>query len=87
MTTDANAEIAAIHDRMPVVIEPADFDRWLDVRQYRPEDVLDLMRPPQDGLFEAVAVGPKVNSAANEGAALQEPQELLPPAEPQLRLL
>jgi putative SOS response-associated peptidase YedK len=82
--------VAAIHDRMPVVIRPEDFDRWLDARQYRPEDVLDLLRPPPDGFFEAVAVGPKVNTAANEGAFLQEPQELqdpLPPAEPQLRLL
>jgi putative SOS response-associated peptidase YedK len=84
MTTDANAEIAPIHERMPVVIEPADFDRWLDVRQYRPEDVPDLMRPPPAGFFEAIAVGPKVNSAANEGDALQEP---LPPVEPELRLL
>jgi putative SOS response-associated peptidase YedK len=87
MTTDANAEIAAIHDRMPVVIEPADFDRWLDAGKHRAEDLVDLMRPPPDGFFEAVAVGPKVNTAANEGAFLQDPQGALPPAESQLRLL
>ena len=87
MTTDANAEIAPIHDRMPVVIRPEDFDRWLDAGKYRAEDILDLMRPPPDGMFEAVAVGPKVNSAANEGADLQEQHDPLPPAERQLRLL
>jgi putative SOS response-associated peptidase YedK len=87
MTTDANAEIASIHDRMPVVIRPEDFDRWLDAGKYRAEEVLDLMRPPADGFFEAIAVGPRINAAANDDPSLLEPQEIAPPAEPQLRLL
>ena len=62
-------------------------DRWLDAGKYRAEDVLDLMRRPPDGFFEAVPVGPKINAAANDGPSLQEPQEVSPPAEPQLRLL
>lgn len=84
MTTDANAEIASIHDRMPVVIQPQDFDRWLDARKYRAEDVMSLLHPPPDGFFEAIAVGPRINAAANDDASLQEP---LPPAEPEQRRL
>jgi putative SOS response-associated peptidase YedK len=87
MTTDANADVAAIHDRMPVVILPEDFDRWLDAGKYRAEDLLDLLRPPPDGFFEAVPVGARVNAAANDDPSLQEPQDVAPPAEPQLRLL
>jgi putative SOS response-associated peptidase YedK len=83
MTTDANAEIVAIHDRMPVVIRPEDFDRWLDVRENPAEDIVDLMRPAPDGIFEAVPVGPKIGSAVNDEASLQEPQEIAPPPQPQ----
>ena len=35
LTVNANADIAHIHDRMPVVIAPEDFARWLDCRTLR----------------------------------------------------
>jgi putative SOS response-associated peptidase YedK len=73
LTTDANEMIAPIHDRMPVVIASDDFDRWLDARQYPPDAVADLLRPPPADLFEAVAVGPAVNSAENDNPSLQAP--------------
>jgi len=76
LTTMANATIASIHDRMPVVIHPADFDRWLDVRSYPPAEVMHLLRPASDDFFEAVAVGDSVNATANDGPGLHEP----PPA-------
>jgi putative SOS response-associated peptidase YedK len=73
LTTDANAAIAPIHDRMPVVIAPADFVRWLDAREYPPKAVADLLRPAPEDLFEAVAVGPAVNSADNDNPSLLAP--------------
>ena len=30
LTTEANAALAPIHDRMPVILDPACYDRWLD---------------------------------------------------------
>jgi putative SOS response-associated peptidase YedK len=33
VTTDANAALAHIHDRMPVIIAPGDYGRWLDAHQ------------------------------------------------------
>ena len=30
ITTDANALVAPLHSRMPVILEPRDYDRWLD---------------------------------------------------------
>jgi putative SOS response-associated peptidase YedK len=84
LTTDANQVIAPVHDRMPAVIAPDDFDRWLDTRQYPPEAVADLLRPAPENLFEAIAVGPSVNSAENDSPSLQAPMPPLPVAEPRL---
>jgi len=32
LTTEANAQVRPIHDRMPVILPPADFADWLDPR-------------------------------------------------------
>ena len=73
LTTDANADIAHIHERMPIVIQPADFPRWLDCRSNEPRDVADLLRPADPGFFEAIPVSGKVNKVANTGPEIQEP--------------
>lgn len=72
LTTAANGDIADIHDRMPVVIQPQDFERWLDCRTQEPRDVAHLMRPVEEGFFEAIPVSDKVNKVANTGPDLQE---------------
>jgi putative SOS response-associated peptidase YedK len=78
LTTGASPDIAHIHDRMPVVIKPQDFERWLDCRTSEPRDVVHLMRPPEDGFFEAIPVSNKVNKVANTGPDLQERAEIVP---------
>jgi putative SOS response-associated peptidase YedK len=72
LTTSASADIAHIHLRMPVVIEPEHFSRWLDCRTLEPRDVADLLRPADEGFFEAVPVADLVNRVANTGPELQE---------------
>jgi putative SOS response-associated peptidase YedK len=71
LTTAANADIAHIHDRAPVVIQPGDFSRWLNCRN-EPAAVADLMQPAEPGFFEAIPVSHKVNKADNMGPELQE---------------
>jgi putative SOS response-associated peptidase YedK len=73
LTTAANRTIALIHDRMPVVIVPDDYDRWLDVGGYPPDAIADLLRPAPNELFEAVPVGKAVNSARNDNPSLIAP--------------
>ncbi len=73
LTTAANSQIGNIHHRMPVVINPQDFDRWLDCSTQEPRDVVDLMQPIGDVYFEAIAVSDRVNKVANAGADIQEP--------------
>jgi putative SOS response-associated peptidase YedK len=75
LTTAANADIAHIHDRAPVVIESQHFSCWLDCRN-EPAAVADLLRPAPDGVFEAVPVSARVNKADNMGPELQERAEV-----------
>ena len=71
ITCEANGTIAALHDRMPVILDPVTFDVWLDPNA-ESRDVLPLMRPAPDALLEMVAVSDRVNKASNEGPDLQE---------------
>lgn len=73
LTVSANPAIAPIHDRMPVVIAPEDFSRWLDCLNQEPRHVADLMRPAPDDFFEAVWVSDLVNKVANTGPEVQAP--------------
>jgi len=73
LTTGSNNQIGNIHHRMPVVIKPSDFDRWLDCKTQEPRNVSHLMQGVEDGFFEAIAVSDRVNKVANVGPDIQEP--------------
>ncbi|MEM5472159.1 SOS response-associated peptidase [Hoeflea sp. AS60] len=82
LTVGPNREIAPIHDRMPVVIAPEDFTRWLDCLNQEPRHVSDLMLPAPDDYFEAIRVSDLVNKVANSGPEVQEPATDADPIEP-----
>jgi putative SOS response-associated peptidase YedK len=73
VTTEANDLVRPVHDRMPVLLEPADFDRWLDPAVQDPAKVLPLLRPFPAERMEAVAVGAWVNNARHEGPECLQP--------------
>ncbi len=72
LTTDANGKIADIHNRMPAVIAPEDFDVWLDTGKVPPRKARELLRPAPEDLFEAIPVSARVNVVSNDDAAIQE---------------
>lgn len=85
LTTSANEAIRHIHHRMPIVIQPQDFSRWLDCRTQEPRDVVDLMRPADPDFFEFIPVSDRVNKVANMGPEIQDeviPVELEPQQKP-----
>src|SRR5690606_5263252 len=91
LTCAANSRIAHIHDRMPVVIRPEHYARWLDCVRNEPRDVADIMRPVEPDVFEAIPVSDKVNKVANVGPELQAEVEVVqkpdaPAPDLQLRL-
>jgi putative SOS response-associated peptidase YedK len=73
LTTEANATLAPIHDRMPVIVAPDDFARWLDCSPGSALPVDDLLRPAQADLLEVIEVSQKLNNFRNEGPEVQEP--------------
>ena len=72
LTTDANADIRGLHDRMPVVIAAADRDAWLD-RDSDPACMSALLRPAPSGSFESHPVGTRVNRITEDDRELIEP--------------
>lgn len=65
VTTDASADVAALHHRMPVTIDPDDFDAWLDDASDA-QAVQRLMRPALEGQFELFPVSDAVNKVMND---------------------
>jgi putative SOS response-associated peptidase YedK len=78
LTTAASAVLAPIHDRMPAILEPADFAAWLAPTP-PPAALQGLLRPyPASGGYgplSAYAISTLVNKVANDGPALAEPLE------------
>ena len=66
VTTAASRDIAHIHNRMPVVIGPQNFEPWLDCLNVDAAEVAELMRPAPEGVFECVEVSSAVNKVAND---------------------
>jgi putative SOS response-associated peptidase YedK len=73
VTTAASPDIAALHDRMPVIVPPEAFDLWLDCARVDALTAAALLAPPGPGVLEAYEVSPAVSRTANEGPELIEP--------------
>jgi putative SOS response-associated peptidase YedK len=67
LTTAANADLAWLHDRMPVIVEPQDWPLWLGET---PGDAAALLRPAATGLVRHWPVGRAVNTVRNNGPDL-----------------
>lgn len=66
VTTDANADVAPLHDRMPVLLAPGDWDLWLDREVGDTPAVRSLLRPAPDGSLRIRQVSRAVNDARNK---------------------
>ena len=57
-----------LHDRMPVILSPADYDKWL-----KEADPRELLRPCPNESLVAFPVDARVNKPQNKDADLVEP--------------
>ena len=72
ITTEPNALLAPIHNRMPAILAKEDYGAWLGETEATPEELKSLLKPcPEEGM-EVLKVSTKVNSAKNEGIELME---------------
>jgi putative SOS response-associated peptidase YedK len=65
ITTDANDVVAPIHNRMPVILHPEDYDLWLDPDFDEKEPLSTLLKPYPAEAMEAYPVSRVVNSPSN----------------------
>ena len=71
VTTAANTLLARVHERMPLVIAPEDYARWLDPAT---DEVPDLLRPASADAMTYYPVSTRVNAARNDGPSLIAPE-------------
>ena len=68
LTTGPNTLVEPIHDRMPVIVEAGDWERWLVGRT---EDIHQVLKPLDASRMECWPVGPRVNTPRNDDAQLR----------------
>ena len=73
LTTTSNEVVGRIHDRMPVILGPTDYDRWLDPSIQESTVLQTLLRPYPADEMTAYPVSTLVNSPANDNPGCTEP--------------
>ena len=70
VTTGTNADMEPVHDRLPLIVERADWPLWLGEDGH---GAARLMRPSEAGKLRLVRVGVEVNSNRATGPGLTTP--------------
>jgi len=73
LTTEANHVVRPLHNRMPVILPPADYALWLDTSMSDTKKLHALLHPYPSEEMVAIPVSTRVNNPTNEGPALLEP--------------
>lgn len=73
LTTRASEDVEKLHDRMPVILEPPSWGRWLDVDESAPERLEDLLVPASPGTLRTYEVSREVGNARIDKPELCEP--------------
>jgi len=73
VTTTANRTLAGVHDRMPVILSPDHWGRWLDPEMQEMGELTALLEPAADDALVLYPVRPLVNNVRNNGPELIEP--------------
>jgi len=71
VTTEANDLVRVIHDRMPAILDPRDYQLWLGARDL--EELSGLLRPCPDAWLVSYAVSPHVNDVRHDDPTCIEP--------------
>ena len=73
ITTSANSMTGQVHDRMPVIIESADQESWLDPTNDDTDALQELLVPAQEERLAMHPVGRAVGNVRNQGEDLIRP--------------
>lgn len=78
ITTAPNATLDAFHDRMPVILSPQTYDRWLDPMVERPESLQSLLQPYTASSMSYYPVSTAVNNPRQDDRLCIQPLERSP---------
>ena len=79
LTKDASESTREIHDRMPLILAPEQYDAWLEPKQQDGQSVLEKLVPRLDSALHGTAVNPYVNNPRHEGPQCIVPVEVQDP--------
>jgi putative SOS response-associated peptidase YedK len=66
LTTEANELTRDVHDRMPVILDEDDWERWLDTARPNAASLKPLLQPFDSGAMKCEPVSTHVNSPRND---------------------
>lgn len=72
ITTSANSLLSELHDRMPVILQRANYGLWLDPGFSKADDLVDLLKPFPAGAMRHHRVSTRVNSVKYDDPACAE---------------
>jgi putative SOS response-associated peptidase YedK len=70
LTTASNQTMSQVHHRMPVMLDQADFSRWLNTSSGRADEIMPLLKAQREDYLSIRAVSSDVNKVANDHPAL-----------------
>ena len=73
ITTEANAVLAKVHDRMPVIVPPDQYGEWLDPNNQDTAKLVNFLKPYPPAKMKATLVSTYVNATRNQGPQCIEP--------------
>ena len=73
LTTRPNKVMGELHDRMPVILDEADWSKWLGEEPATNDELLALLRPCPNDWLKIWPVDKKVGNVRNKGADLALP--------------
>jgi putative SOS response-associated peptidase YedK len=73
ITCAPNRVLGKLHDRMPVILDEADWPKWRGEEPASEDELLALLKPCRDEALKIWAVGKMVGNVKNNGAQLLMP--------------
>jgi len=74
ITTECNALLQPVHERMPAILAPSDYDAWL-APSSTPADLHSLLRPFPSDAMQMYPIAPEINSPKNDHAECLRPMD------------
>ncbi len=72
LTTSSNSLTRDVHDRMPVILSPNDYDAWLDPERTKEDELSYMFEPYSADEMRLDPVSTRVNSVRNDDEACVE---------------